>query len=606
MKVSLLHITTVPMSLTFLKGQVRFMEERGYRFHALCSPGPELDDFGRTYGVPVFGVEMPRQITPLRDLAAVGRIWRVIRRVRPRIVHAHTPKGGLLGMIAAALAGVPVRIYHMRGLPLVAATGPRRQLMRWTEVVACRLASRVFCVSPSLREVALAEALCAPEKITVLASGSGQGVDAEVRFHPERLGTHGRERTRQRLLIPTAATVVGFVGRLVRDKGIVDLAEAWRSLRSEYPAVHLLLVGPLEPQDPIPPEVIAGLRTDERVHMVGMDWNTPPLLAAMDLLVLPTYREGFPNVPLEAAAMRLPVVATRIAGCVDAVEDGVTGTLVAPRDARALGAAIRRYLEDPELRARHGDAGRERVLRLFRPERIREAIHAEYAALLRERGPGRVGRVRPTGRRAPAKRLFDVAVSALALIVLSPVLLATALAVRISLGPPVLFRQQRPGLHGRPFTILKFRTLGNARDADGNPLPDAQRMTRFGRWLRSTSLDELPELWNVLRGDMSLVGPRPLLMQYMELYDAEQARRHHVRPGIAGWAQVNGRNALSWDDKFRMDVWYVDHRTFWLDLRILLRTLRVVLLREGISQQGHATAEVFRGNRVAAEARECN
>lgn len=195
------------------------------------------------------------------------------------------------------------------------------------------------------------------------------------------------------------------------------------------------------------------------------------------------------------------------------------------------------------------------------------------------------------------KRCFDILVSAAGVILLSPVLAILAVLVRFSLGSPVLFRQVRPGLHGRPFTMVKFRTMRDAIDAHGRALPDAERLTRFGSFLRSTSLDELPELWNVLKGDMSLVGPRPLLMEYLPLYSPEQARRHEVRPGITGWAQVNGRNALSWDEKFVMDVWYVDHQSFWLDMRILLMTVISVFRRDGISQPGHATMEVFRGSR---------
>ena len=201
--------------------------------------------------------------------------------------------------------------------------------------------------------------------------------------------------------------------------------------------------------------------------------------------------------------------------------------------------------------------------------------------------------------RRRGKRLLDRAAAAAGLVVLSPALAGLALAVRLRLGHPVLFRQSRPGLGGRPFTLYKFRTMRDAVDAAGNPLPDALRLTRFGRFLRSTSLDELPELWNVLKGDMSLVGPRPLLIEYLPLYTPEQARRHEVRPGITGWAQVNGRNALSWEEKFKLDVWYVDNHTLWLDLKILLRTVLKVFLREGINQEGQVTAERFRGSQLA-------
>ncbi|MRD72312.1 sugar transferase [Rhodocyclus tenuis] len=193
------------------------------------------------------------------------------------------------------------------------------------------------------------------------------------------------------------------------------------------------------------------------------------------------------------------------------------------------------------------------------------------------------------------KRFFDVVIAVTALALLFPVFLAIALLVRLRLGSPVFFRQKRPGIRGEPFVMVKFRTMRDAFDKDGLPLPDSERMTSFGRWLRSSSLDELPELWNVLRGEMSFVGPRPLLIEYLPLYSPEQARRHDVLPGVTGWAQINGRNAVSWEEKFRLDVWYVDNRNFWLDLKIIFATVRKVLGREGISAEGEVTARKFLG-----------
>jgi len=193
------------------------------------------------------------------------------------------------------------------------------------------------------------------------------------------------------------------------------------------------------------------------------------------------------------------------------------------------------------------------------------------------------------------KRIFDILSSCLGMLVISPIIVLLSLLVRKNIGSPVLFSQLRPGLNGKPFRIYKFRTMTDAKDADGNLLPDGERLTAFGRFLRSTSLDELPELWNVLKGDMSLVGPRPLLMEYLERYSPEQARRHEVRPGITGWAQVNGRNALSWEDKFKLDVWYVDNHSLGLDIKILWLTFVKVFKREGISQDGEATMSKFMG-----------
>ncbi|EGR3959629.1 sugar transferase [Vibrio cholerae] len=193
------------------------------------------------------------------------------------------------------------------------------------------------------------------------------------------------------------------------------------------------------------------------------------------------------------------------------------------------------------------------------------------------------------------KRTFDFLLAAIFLLLFFPIILFIAWKIRKNLGSPVLFRQTRPGLNGQPFEMVKFRTMKDAVDEQGNPLPDSERMTPFGDKLRNSSLDELPELWNVLKGEMSLVGPRPLLMQYLPLYSKEQARRHEVRPGVTGWAQINGRNAISWEEKFKLDVWYVDNHSFWLDLRILLLTVKKVFVKEGISADGHVTIAPFTG-----------
>ena len=194
------------------------------------------------------------------------------------------------------------------------------------------------------------------------------------------------------------------------------------------------------------------------------------------------------------------------------------------------------------------------------------------------------------------KRLFDITAATTALVALSPVYAITAYKVKKNLGSPVLFRQTRPGLDGKPFEMIKFRTMKDGIDSAGNPLPDSERLTDFGKALRNSSLDELPELWNVVKGDMSLVGPRPLLMEYLPLYSKEQARRHDVRPGITGYAQVNGRNAIGWDKKFELDTWYVDNQSLWLDIKILLKTVKKVVVKDGISADGEATMSKFMGS----------
>ncbi len=382
----LLHVTTVPMTLHFVAGHVVEARSRGFEVHVLSSPGEALDGFARDLLVQAHAVPMARRIAPLADLAALARMIGVMRRVRPTIVDAHTPKGGLLAMVAAALCRVPVRVYHQHGLPLMTATGLKRRLLGATERLACRLAHQVFCVSGSLRDVLVSEGLCPPGRIEVLEHGSIDGVEAERTFNPAAVSAETTARARARYQIPPDAPVIGFVGRVVRDKGVVELAGAWRLLREEYPSLHLLMAGPLEREDPIPAEVERALREDPRVHLAGMVHDMPAVYRAIDLLVLPTYREGFPTAPLEAAAMGLPVVATRIPGCVDAVREGETGLLVPARDATALTAAIRRYLDDADLRRQHGESGRRRVRRDFDPARVRGALFQAYLRLLGRRG----------------------------------------------------------------------------------------------------------------------------------------------------------------------------------------------------------------------------
>lgn len=194
------------------------------------------------------------------------------------------------------------------------------------------------------------------------------------------------------------------------------------------------------------------------------------------------------------------------------------------------------------------------------------------------------------------KRLLDIIIASTALILLSPLYVFVAYKVKKNLGSPVLFRQVRPGLHGQPFEMIKFRTMKDAVDAQGHPLPDSERLTPFGKMLRSTSLDEMPELWNVIKGDMSVVGPRPLLMEYLPLYNADQAKRHNVRPGMTGYAQVNGRNAISWEEKFKLDTWYVENQSVWLDFKIMLKTVHKVIMKDDINEAGEATMTKFTGS----------
>ncbi|MDH3744185.1 MAG: glycosyltransferase family 4 protein [Acidobacteriota bacterium] len=380
----LLHVFTAPQTLALVGAQVDYLSARGFEIRAISSPGDRLDEFGSEHGISVTAVAMRRAISPVADVGALIRLVRAIRSFRPHIVHSHTPKAGLLGTLAATLARTPLRIYQIRGLLSTASGGARGALYDSMERVSCRLAHHVIYQSSSLSKEALSHRLCSPERSSVLGSG-GNGIDVTGRFDPKRHPPATKSGIRSQLGIDDQDLVIGFVGRLVRDKGISDLVTAWQTLRREFPRAHLLLVGPPEERDALTLSVNEVLDSDPRVHRTGLVPDVAPYYAAMELLVLPSYREGLPNAPLEAAALQTPVVTTNVTGCVDAVVDGVTGTLVPPRDPVALAAAIRIYLESPELRGNHGLAGRRFVIEHFSEDSVCEAIHAFYERLWTER-----------------------------------------------------------------------------------------------------------------------------------------------------------------------------------------------------------------------------
>jgi len=378
----LLQIVTTPLSFHLLRGQAAYLAARGVAVHAISAPGEMAAAYVTSERVEHHSIDMRRRLSVIADLRSLLALVQAIRRIRPDIVQSSTPKAGLLGTVAAWLARVPTRIYQVRGLPLLTATGLQARLLCFSEWLACAAASHVLCVSESMRASLIARGLCAPEKARVILAGSSNGVDAEGRFNPSQFDRAARRRIRAELGIPEDALVIGFIGRLVRDKGIVELLDAWRGIRAEVANAHLLVVGPFEPDDAVPEAVANALQSDDRVHLLGLDWDTPRLYAAMTVFCLPSYREGFPNVVLEAGSMGLPVVATHVPGTLDAIEDEVTGTLVEPRNGPALERALLRYLQDDELRASHAAAGRRRARLLFQQERIWEAVHEFYLGTL--------------------------------------------------------------------------------------------------------------------------------------------------------------------------------------------------------------------------------
>lgn len=377
----LIYITTVALSANgFLQGQLTYMRERGFDIVVVSAPGDDLRMIREREGVATIAIPMEREISLLKDLIALVRLYRVLRRLRPAIVNAGTPKAGLLGMISAYAARVPVRVYSLHGLRLETTRGFKRYILGTSERCASAFAHRVICVSKSLRQLYLKRGYTTEAKVCVLGEGSANGVDAD-KFRPT---PQGRNRALlARLGIPDGAPVIGFVGRFTRDKGVPELLNAFDQVLRSFPDARLLMLGDFENGDPIPDSYAKRLRSHPRVVMAGFVSDTSPYYPIMHVLAFPSYREGYPTAPLEAAAAEVPTVAFKATGSVDAVCDGETGTLVPLGDVGSFARALEKYISDDALRRVHGQAGHERVVRLFRPEMIWESLYEEYAQLLK-------------------------------------------------------------------------------------------------------------------------------------------------------------------------------------------------------------------------------
>lgn len=385
MRARIAYVAQRGYPLRFFVGLPELLRARGVELGVVASYDDEFQRFCEQEGCEGHPVQIPRSIAPIRDIVSVIQLWRTLRRIRPIIVESQMSKAGLVGMIAAWAARVPIRIYTNHGVAFSSATGWKRAVLRFVETVSCRLASHVRAISPSVRELMVREGCCKSEKIGIRGKGS-TGIDAEGRFNPMRIAADLRHRVRMACNIPSDALVLGFVGRIAALKGVDDLAEAWGILREEYPTLHLLIVGSIDSRSRILPQTAALLRSDPRIHCTDEVRDTAPYFNAMDVLTLPSTHEGLPISLLEGAAMRLPVVASRIPGNTDAVRDGETGTLFSVHDVKALVEAVGKYLDDPMLRQTHGIAGREHVLYNFQREIVWGAWCEEYLHLLQEIG----------------------------------------------------------------------------------------------------------------------------------------------------------------------------------------------------------------------------
>ncbi len=372
-------------SRVLMAGQLKFLRQQGFDVTLIAGPGTDLEATAAREGVRVISVPMSREITPLQDWRSLRHLTHVLQDLAPDIVNAGTPKAGLLGMLAATRAGVPVRIYTLRGLRMETATGTKRLLLTNTERVAAWCAHKVVCVSPSLRDAFVKHRLGPARKAVVLGGGSSNGVDAE-RFASTPVRAREAREIRHSMGIPDGAPVLGFVGRLTRDKGVEELLAVFETLARELPDLHLLLIGGFEDGDPLCSQLRDEIWAHPRVHITGFVNDTSAYYSAFDLLVFPSHREGLPNVPLEAAASGRPTAGFAATGTVDAVLHGHTGTLVPVGDVPGLVEAVRRYLLDPLRLAQHGQQAQRRVQTDFRREVIWQALADLYTTELQLRG----------------------------------------------------------------------------------------------------------------------------------------------------------------------------------------------------------------------------
>ena len=381
------YVVTAPRQSVrlFLRGHLGFLQRSGFEVSLIAPPGPDLDEAARREGVAAWPVPIERDIAPLQDVVSLVRLVTLLRRIRPQVVNAGTPKAGFLGMLAARIVGVPVRVYHLRALRLETTAGWERRLLAGTERIAGASATRIVSISPSLAARFAALGLAPERKIVVFGRGSSNGIECD-RFVPTEARRSFALEARRKLGIGDGDPVIGFVGRLIPDKGIPQLFEAFEGVLEVHPAARLLLVGDREAHHPFDAGFLDRLARHPRVHRVSYQDDPAPYYTAIDVFAFPSLREGFGNVALEAAAAGLPVVGFRATGVVDAIADGETGTLVPLGDVPAVTAALSRYLGDPVLRRAHGTAGAERARRDFRPESIWSSFAQEYRRLLREAG----------------------------------------------------------------------------------------------------------------------------------------------------------------------------------------------------------------------------
>jgi lipopolysaccharide/colanic/teichoic acid biosynthesis glycosyltransferase/glycosyltransferase involved in cell wall biosynthesis len=554
----------------------------GYQVQIACSEGIYTPGL-REQGYAVHNIGIQRRINPVSNLGSLWRLYRFMKRERFDIVHVHTPVAAALGRVAARAAGVPVIIYTAHGFYFHdnMSRWVRRSVIR-VEKLLGHITHMIFTVSHEDAVTAVKEGICPEERVKFISNG----INIE-RFGAEYKGA------RTDLGLSPGDKVVGFVGRIVKEKGILELIEAMRRVIRAIPEARLLIVGDTldSDRDKKTKQVISGMlaQDDLASHVIftGLIDDVPRAMAAVDVFVLPSHREGMPYTIIEAMAAGKPVVATNIRGCREEVVPGSTGLLVPVNDPAALAEAIISIISRPELARQMGEAGRRRARELFDERQALDVLMKAYREIIDLRLAGRAAARKPRQKKLQLllKRAADIIISSLSLGVLGVPFAVISVLIKIDSPGPVFFLQERTGRDGRVFRIWKFRTMivGAVHQGLGfNVAKDDDRLTRVGKLLRNWGIDELPQLFNVLKGEMSIVGPRPALCYQTALYNDFQRRRLEFRPGITSLAVTSGRNLLSWKERIELDVAYIDNWSLWLDLKIILKTFWVAL----VSKQG--------------------
>ncbi|MGF1544243.1 MAG: sugar transferase [Parvularculaceae bacterium] len=580
-RLKILVVSSLTRSLVnFRRTLLRDLTDGGRADVVACGPEDDADVVAvlARMGVGFRRIPMKRASTnPISDAATLRALWSLIRRERADVVVAYTQKPIIYGGVTARLAGAPRFFALQSGLGYTFSEENKSGLLRRTVSVLYRAAldraDALFVFNGDDEADMRRHGMLRRRQRVVQVPGSG--VDKDRFPHdPTRAG----------------APVFLLVARLMRDKGLYEFVEAARAVKADHPDARFQILGPFDANPAsIRAEDLEAWKAEGVVEYLGETKDVRPCLAAASVFVLPSYhREGLPRAILEALSTGRAVITTTMPGCRETVDEGDNGYLVPPKDAAALAQAMRRFAADHGLAARMGAASRKLVETKFDVDLVNDVILKTMGLRAVDGGPGPLADdvAAERERRAPfdARRAVDIVVASAGLVVAAPGMLALAVGVAATMGRPVVFRQRRAGLKGAPFELVKFRSMTNARGSDGELLPDADRITPFGAFLRRSRLDELPELWNIVRGRMSFVGPRPLLPTSPPNLGPLGAVRLETRPGLTGLAQVNGNARLEDDEKLALDVLYVRTRSLWLDVKIVLKTIWVVIMDEKVDR----------------------